>query len=365
MSFITSIGTANPSYRYEQKVIARFMSQAMQLNADEETRLFALYRATGIDTRHSVLSDYGKLDNFEFYSNHKSFEPFPTTKTRLEVFRREAMKLSLSAVRNCLEQSSVHVNEITHLIVVSCTGMYAPGLDIDLVNSLGLKTSVQRTSINFMGCYAAFNAIKLGDSFCTQSLSAKVLVVCTEICSIHFQKENTEDNWLANALFADGSAAFLMESSSRNGKKLKPVSFHCDLAIDAEKDMAWSIGDFGFEMKLSTYVPEAIRNGIAKLTYNLLLDIANSSDISFYAIHPGGKRILEVIEAELRLSRKDLCHSYEVLRKFGNMSSPTVVFVLKEIFEGLHREDSGKKILSFGFGPGLTLESMLLQIQID
>jgi len=241
--------------------------------------------------------------------------------------------------------------------------MYAPGLDIDLVKSLNLSSSVNRLCINFMGCYAAFNAIKLADSFCAADPKAKVLIVCTELCSIHFQKEFTEDNLLANALFADGAAALLIEGEPRRGVNLKPVSFFCDLAPEGEQDMAWTVGDLGFEMKLSAYVPEIIKNGIAKLTSNLLAQISQQlTDVSYYAIHPGGKKILEVIEQELDLSKADNRAAYEVLKNYGNMSSPTVLFVLNEISKNLTNTDDGKKILSFAFGPGLTLESMVLEI---
>ena len=366
MSFITSIGTANPRHSFEQPAIAHFMSRAMHLTTEEERRLFALYRATGIETRCSVLGDYGKTDDFQFYPNNKSFEPFPSTKKRLSIFREEAFKLSLKSIDDCLRESFLKPKEINHLIVVSCTGMYAPGLEIDLVKSLDLNHSVKRTCINFMGCYAAFNAMKLADSFCSESENAKVLIVCTELCSLHFQKENTEDNWLANSLFADGSAAILVEAKSKGDINFELKNFHCDLVLDAENEMAWSIGDVGFEMRLSTYVPEAIQKGIKSLTENLLSKISSTiGDVSFFAIHPGGKRILEVIESELKLSKNDLRHSYEVLRKFGNMSSPTVLFVLKEIFDSITEQDADKKILSFAFGPGLTLESMLLQIHFQ
>src|SRR6185369_9405201 len=163
--------------------------------------------------------------------------------------------------------------------------------------------------------------LKLADTFCANEKNAKVLVVCTELCSIHFQKENTEDNMLANALFADGSAALLIESQPREGINLRPVSFYCDLAIDGDEAMAWTIGDWGFEMKLSSYVPEVIRNGIKKLTGSLLDRIAhNLSDVSYFAIHPGGRKILEVIEEELNISKNSNRHAYDILKQYGNMS---------------------------------------------
>ena len=365
MSFITSIGTANPPNKVSQSAIAEFMVRAMKMNEDEARKLRALFRMTGIETRYSVISDYSKSDGFDFYSNAKDFEPFPTTANRLLLFRKHALLLSLQAINKCLSKiGDFDRKSVTHLIVVSCTGMYAPGLDIDLVKALELPTHTQRLCINFMGCYAAFNGLKQAEIICEATPSAKVLMVCTELCSIHFQKENTDDNLLANALFADGSAALLVESTARKGINLKPVTFYCDLAMEGEEDMAWTIGDFGFEMRLSAYVPKVIQQGIKKLTHSLLKQISQSlNDISYYAIHPGGKKILEVIEQELNISKEQNKPAYEVLRNYGNMSSPTVLFVLNEIVNTLSEEDDKKKLLSFAFGPGLTLESMVLEIQ--
>jgi prepilin-type processing-associated H-X9-DG protein len=365
MSFITSIGTANPLNKVGQPALADFMVRAMQLTEVDARKLKAIFRMSGIETRHSVIDDYGKENDFQFYENSENLEPFPSTKQRLELFRQKSLALSLDAIKDCVKRvSAFKNNSITHLIVVSCTGMYAPGLDIDLVKSLKLSTNVDRICINFMGCYAAFNAIKLADVICQSDANAKVLVVCTELCSIHFQKESTEDNLLANALFADGSAALLIESSPRKGLNLKPISFYCDLAPEGEQDMAWTVGDLGFEMRLSAYVPDVIRNGIKKLTTSLLEQISHQlSDISYFAIHPGGKKILEVIEQKLGLTKEQNKASYEVLKNYGNMSSPTVLFVLKEISKNLKDVDNGKKILSFAFGPGLTMESMVLEIE--
>ena len=365
MSFITAIGTANPENKFSQSTIADFMVRSMQMDVDDARKLRALFRMTGIETRHSVISDYGKMDGYDFYSNSHNFEPAPSTGTRLLLYRQHALLLSIQAINHCLDKlEAFDKKSVTHLIVVSCTGMYAPGLDIDLVKALELPTQTQRLCINFMGCYAAFNGLKQADIICQSDPKAKVLVVCTELCSIHFQKQNTVDNLLANALFADGSAALLVESSPRKGLNLKPVSFYCDLAPEGDQDMAWTVGDLGFEMRLSAYVPDVIQRGIKTLTHSLLDQISYSlSDVAYYAIHPGGKKILEVIEKELNLTKEQNKSAYEVLRNFGNMSSPTVLFVLQEVCKNLNGVDDKKKILSFAFGPGLTLESMVLEIQ--
>ncbi len=364
MSFITSIGTANPKHKFSQHQIADFMTKAMGLSSDEAHQLKVLYRASGIETRHSVIEDYGN-ENFSFYKNNEALEPFPSSKERMKLFRREAISLSKQSAERCLSQLTLDRGEITHLIVASCTGMFAPGLDIELIRELGLRSNVERTSITFMGCYAAFNAIRVAKSFCAQDQKAKVLIVCTELCSIHFQKENNEDNILANALFADGSAALMVESLTDKKPVLKIEKSYCDLIPEAEKEMAWTIGDFGFEMKLSAYVPFAIKSGIKKLTSSLMSsNKVTRNDIGYFAIHPGGKKILEAIEAELDIKKEENGFAYSVLKQYGNMSSPTVLFVLYKIFDQLGASDDGKKILSFGFGPGLTLESLILTIHV-
>jgi prepilin-type processing-associated H-X9-DG protein len=362
MSFITAFGTANPSNQFSQLALADFMVRSMQLNPGDERKLRTIFRATGIDYRYSVLADYGKSNDFDFYPNTPDFEPFPSTQKRLEAFRHYALPLSLAAIDN-LKASSADLQKITNLIVVSCTGMYAPGLDIDLIKALNLPTTIQRTCITFMGCYAAFNALKVADAYCKSDANSKVLIVCTELCSLHFQKEPTENNLLANALFADGSAAVLVEAQSEQTIKLSLEHFHNDLAPEGEHDMAWSVGDLGFEMKLSAYVPGIIQSGIQQLTNSLLKKIRKEiQDIKYVAVHPGGKKIVEVIEHQLGLSREQNRLAFEVLRQYGNMSSPTVLFVLNEIFKSLSRADDGERILSLAFGPGLTLESMVLKI---
>lgn len=367
MTYITAIGTANPQNRFKQSQIADFMVRAMQLNAEQGRKLRAIFNASGIDYRYSVLTDYGLNDGFTFYPNTPDFEPFPSTSKRLACFRTHALDLSVAAVQNMLlMRPYFELNSITHLITVSCTGLYAPGLDIELVNKLGLPTSVQRTGINFMGCYAAFNALRVADAFCRQNRDARVLILCTELCSLHFQKTPSEDNLISNALFADGAAAVLMENNSTSGIRLIPERFVSELHSEGSTAMAWSVGDLGFEMLLSTYVPEIIKNGIGKLSATMLNSLSkNISDVRYFAIHPGGRKILENIEQELGLKKEDNDPAYHVLRNYGNMSSPTILFVLAEIVKRITNKDNGQNILGFAFGPGLTLESMLLKIEMD
>jgi prepilin-type processing-associated H-X9-DG protein len=360
MAFITSIGTAVPENKFEQSAIARFMERIIE-DETERRKMHAVFRASAINTRHSVLSDYGKENGFSFYPNSEGLKPFPTTAQRMQAYRQHACSLSLSAIHDCI--SKTRIKEITHLITVSCTGMYAPGLDIDIVNQLRLSTSTERICINFMGCYAAINALKVANSICDANDQAKVMIVCTELCSLHFQKDFTEDNILANALFADGSAAMLVEANPTTEINYSLEAFHSDIVPSDEQHMAWGIGDLGFEMKLSSYVPQILREGIHQLLGTLVEKIKiDLSQIDHFAIHPGGKKILEAVGSELRLSNGKLNESFQILRDFGNMSSPTVIFVLKEMLHKFSQKNNNEHVIGIAFGPGLTLESMLLKI---
>ena len=366
-SYLGAIGTATPPHRLAQPTIAGFMAEALALDEGGTRKLRALYRVSGIEHRHSVLADYGRENGtYEFFPNTPGLEPFPSVGQRMAAYRREALPLALAAVNDSLTQSpGIEATSITHLITVSCTGMYAPGLDIELVTALALPPSVRRTCVNFMGCYAAVNALRLANDICLADPAARVLVVSVELCTLHFQKSPDPDHLVSNALFGDGAAACLVLGQPLPGPTpcLALQAFHCGLAPEGVQDMAWHIGDFGFEMTLSGYVPALIERGIGQLTADLLQDLpVRREDIRHFALHPGGRKILEAIEKALGLSRDDNRYAYQVLRDYGNMSSATVLFVLRELLAAATPADNGAPVLSCAFGPGLTMEAMLLQI---
>jgi len=364
-SKIISIGTAVPEYQISQMEVGELMTQILPLKQDEKRKLLSLYRSSGIKYRHSVIEDFTvDLEHFEFFPNGVK-SPFPSTRDRMKKYKEQALSLALNAVNDCFEHANVGKEEITHLIVISCTGIYAPGMDIELVENLGLKTNTQRTGVNFMGCYAAFNGLKVADNICKADPDATVLMVSLELCTLHFNPHTDIENILVNMLFSDGAAAVLLQEEKRTKKGLTIEKFHCDLAPESKNEMTWDIGNHGFDMKLSPQVPDIIRQGIEKLCLNLLhQDKFEQDSIDIYAIHPGGRKILEVIEEKLKVPRERNWAAYHVLENFGNMSSPTILFVLKTIWEKLTAEDDNKSILSFAFGPGLTLESMLLTTKL-
>jgi predicted naringenin-chalcone synthase len=353
---IVSIGTANPGDAIPQMRISNFMKIAHGLEERDSRVLNFIYKQSGIEQRYSVLDDfkYNNPENFEFFPKNYKLNPFPGTKRRMEVFQSSGFHIAQKAIRECLENGLVYPGEVTHLILISCTGMFAPGLELQIIHEMGFNTDIERYAIHFMGCYAAFNGLKLADKICTADPKAKVLVVSVELCTLHFQRAYTEDNLLANAIFGDGAAAALV-CRSANGLGIK--KYNSQLFKNGERDMAWSIGDFGFEMKLSKYVPELLQKGLNQIHYHMER-FFRLSEIQNYAIHPGGKQILHKVEEAFGIGSESNCFSHEVLKNYGNMSSASILFVLKKWLETSQK--SGP-LLAMGFGPGLTLETMLLE----
>lgn len=362
MAVITSIGTANPAYKRSQLETAALVSAVLDLAPAEKRLLKSIYKATGIEFRHSVLSDYSKNPGeYTFFPNHLS-SPFPTTSERMKIYKDNACDLALAAITDCLSTlDNFNKADVTHVITVSCTGMYAPGIDIEIVQKLNLPSHTKRTAINFMGCYGAFNALKAAESICHAEPAAVVLVVCVELCTIHFQKNKSLENITANAIFSDGAAAVIVQNKLNTNKKgLVLESFYCDLLPKSHQEMTWDIGNQGFDIALSSYVPDIIQFGIAdfmrKINHKFIL-----SNIDFFAIHPGGQKILQGCEKVLGITPEKNKYAYKVLRQYGNMSSPTILFVLKEIWDDFGKDDHHKTIFGCAFGPGLTLETMFLR----
>ncbi|CDZ78596.1 Alpha-pyrone synthesis polyketide synthase-like Pks18 [Legionella massiliensis] len=362
---ITAIGTANPPHLHEQQTVANTIGQLLKLGLAKKRLLKSIYKSSGIESRYSVLAnDQETTEQFTFIPN--SVATSPSTATRMEIYRQNALPLAMAAIESCLAtKENFAKQQITHLIIVSCTGMYAPGIDIEIIQKLNLNSTVKRTTIHFMGCYAAFNGIKAADAICKADPAAKALVVCVELCTIHLQHKEDMDNLIANAIFADGAAAVLIEANPEQNKYFSLEYFHCDLLPQSSKEMAWHIGNHGFDMVLTSYVPEAIKSGIASFFHKLIAQGKLTPElIDIYAIHPGGVKILQACEEALKISREKNNYSYETLRNFGNMSSATVLFVLKSIWDDIKKDsDDNKRIFSCAFGPGLTLESMLLSVR--
>lgn len=363
-AYIASIGTAVPPFHIDQCKVPESLDKLMPLNENQKKTVDKIYQSTGLDCRYSVIPDYSDPTTPEKRLFTEDVGYSPDTDKRMGLYKKEAPVLGIRAIESCLSKTSdISKNQITHLITVSCTGMYAPGLDIEIAQTLGLNADIERTAIIFMGCYGAFNGLKVAHSICKANPEAKVLLVCVELCTLHFQKKYTLDNIVANALFADGAACALIEGRPTQEKCLSLERFLCGLVPHSNKEMAWHVGNHGFDIVLSSYVPALIETGIKKFAEKLLGSFHLSLEtMTHFAIHPGGKKILSACESALSLPREKNRHAYHVLKNYGNMSSATILFVLNEILMETAPVQHDKPIFSCAFGPGLTVESALLKI---
>jgi predicted naringenin-chalcone synthase len=368
---VEAIGTAVPQYRAPQRDVAEWAKRVAraQFDGDErearraEITVERVYRNSAIESRSSVVPDYvAEPGDFRFYAGNWQLDPAPTTAARMELYRREAPPLARAAAEACLARAP-HVPRaaVTHLVVATCTGFFAPGLDIDLVKALDLRRDTKRCVVGFMGCYAAFNALRAAAAACAQDPEAVVLVVCVELCSIHFQNEFTMNNVVANCIFSDGAAAALVTSGPAGSPRglLEIVDSHTCVEEDTETQMTWTVTDTGFQMALAPEVPATLQRAIAPFVGVLLgKNGVSREEVSLWAVHPGGRRIVEAVRDELGLAERDVAPSFEVLAAHGNMSSPTILFVLDR---ALGRGRAGDLGVALAFGPGLTLESLLFR----
>lgn len=360
------LGTALPEHASPQESIHRFMTRlshaAWGRGQSEARRLLdSVYAGSGIGARHSVLPDYlaESPELFEFYPPNWTLEPFPTTAQRMVTYERSSVDLAASAARRALAQAGARPEDVTHLIFTTCTGFFAPGPDILLMEALGLRRDLTRSVIGFMGCYAGFNGLRDADHALAADPEAVVLQVCLELCTLHFQKRPEPDFIVANSLFSDGASAAVYAAPGRFPKALaRLVASKSRVAAGTLRQMSWRIGSTGFEMRLDREVPLQLGTAVPSFTDDLLGEAGLSRpDAAGWVLHPGGRRIVSAIQRALALDDEDVASAREVLRTCGNMSSATIFFVLKA---ELMTAPPGP-LVALGFGPGLTMEGAVLE----
>jgi predicted naringenin-chalcone synthase len=360
VSYILAIETAVPEFKHFQKDVISFYQNATNNDANKR-KIKIVGEKAAIDTRYSVISDFSEpIENFKFFPKHSSLLPEPSINQRMDLFKKHALNLSLEAIKKIKNFESIK-STITNIITVTCTGLYAPGLDIEIINALNLSSSTERCGINFMGCNAAILALKYAHSICKTNTDANVLIVCTELSTIHFQTNFTDDYLVSTALFGDGCAVALVSSNHNDNfdlPKTRIQSFNSKILSQGNNDMAWNISEKGFILNLSSYVSQLINSNIKTMLDSISI---KSDEIDYWAIHPGGKKILDDFKEVINLPSEALKHSYDVLRNYGNMSSPTVLFVLKQMLESNKKYKVGEKIFTAAFGPGLSIETMQLE----
>ncbi|GAB4323169.1 MAG: type III polyketide synthase [Candidatus Sumerlaeia bacterium] len=367
------IGTALPPCYGSQEEALAFMERVMEAAlAPAElpavlSFLRRLYRRSGIERRHTILADYTKSDpaEFTFFPRNWALRPFPSTQARMKVYEEAAVPLMADAARRALNEAGFTPADVTHVVIGACTGFFAPGPDVLLVRSLGLKPGVPRLLVGFMGCYAGFTALRAADQIVrAEAGRAVVLQVNVELCTLHFQIGRDPQIHVANCLFADGCSAAVLAGGDMCGAGRRGLAavraMRSHVAADTLDQMSWRIGDTGFVMHLDTNVPTSL-HGEASAFVEALLRQAQLSrrDVAGWAIHPGGKKIIAALGDALGLDGGDLDSSWAILRECGNMSSATTLFVLDR---ELRRSDRPPgPVVALGFGPGLTVEGAVLE----
>ena len=368
---ISGIGTAVPEHCITQDATALGTIPFCCETSQQGRMLEGLFRRSGVETRHSVLlqKSEGRLEDCQSFYPPRTPEALhgPTTAERMAVFEQSAAALAAAAARRAVEKSGVEFRQITHLITVTCSGFSAPGFDYSLIQDLPLNPAVSRTQIGFMGCHAALNALRVARAFVGADPRAVVLICCVELCSLHYQYGWDPEQIVAMSLFGDGAAACVVQHSAEDSSKasvagVESSPYHCRahgslIVPDSQDAMTWRMGDHGFRMTLSPRVPELLgRYLLSWLTEWLGNEGYRPGEIAHWAVHPGGPRILQAFVDAAHLEPGCVQISRDVLRRYGNMSSPTLLFIL----ELQQKQSRQGPTVALGFGPGLAIEAALL-----
>ncbi|MGS0559982.1 type III polyketide synthase [Microbacterium aurugineum] len=374
---LRSLQTIVPETVLVQEQVRDVFAQQPDLGRLAQRIVTTSFNVSGIDTRHTVIDELSlesEPADPVFFDRRTGMLLAPGTRARNDLYTREAAKLFVEVARQALDADpEIGPEDVTHVITVSCTGFHAPGPEYEIVRGLGLSDAVQRFHLGFMGCYASMPALRAASQFCAADENAVVLVVSVELCTLHLRSSEDPDTIVASSLFADGAAAGIVTSRDlpSPSSSLQLDRFHTAIAPEGEKDMAWTIGDTGFEMILSTSVPQIIGEtiiGALRPLYSAENGLAEAFEagtvgdkVQHWAIHPGGRSILDRVQERMQLSDAQLHPAREVLRANGNMSSATVLFVLKRILEE-EGAAGGERVAAMAFGPGLTAESALMTV---
>jgi predicted naringenin-chalcone synthase len=356
---LLGIGTAQPDHLIEQSVAAELAVTINGNSANHARTLEVLYRRSGVSRRGSVLlkspSGGGSGQSF-FVPPEDDLDRGPSTEARMAEYAAESPALALAAATRALADADVPFDSITHLVTASCTGFAAPGFDIVLMDELPLAPTVTRTHVGFMGCHAAINAMRVAAAMVASDPGSRALVCTTELCSLHFQYGQQPDSMVSNALFADGAAAIVLGDQPASPDDWSLVKTGSCLFPSSQQAMTWNIGDHGFEMRLSNRVPELIAQNLRPWFESWLAEAGFTlAQVGSWAIHPGGPRIVSAVMSALDLPCGADDVSRQMLAECGNMSSPTILFILEE----LRRRQSPRPCVAIGFGPGLVVEAAL------
>ena len=356
-----SIGLARPEHALDQRRAAEIASALAGASPRESRRVQAVFRRSGVESRGGVtmVEVDGQIQHRWLMDDGEGIAHTTLTGARLDEFMEYAPNLACVASNKAVEQSGIDRSQFTHIVTASCTGMASPGIDHIIIDRLGLPRDTQRTHIGFMGCHAALNAVRVGRAFALADPKAVVLVCCVELCSLHFQEGDSRDAMLANALFGDGAAATVITSDSIDGSPgLEMLDSPSYFLPECGDVMTWTVTDHGFAMTLDASVPDILESSVGEWVNGWCAKHGLSvPQINGWAIHPGGPQIIDAVRDALGIDESMCGISRSVLAECGNMSSPTILFVLDRMVKAGIPKPWG----ALAFGPGLSAEGLLIQ----
>ncbi len=358
---ILALGTAVPGTVLAQPQIRDIFARQPGIDRLASRWIHAAFDQSAIDRRYTVITELGDGNEPRgvFIDTESGDLLTPSTGTRNDIYKREAPALFAAAATDALTRAGVDASEVTHIVTASCTGFFAPGPDFRLVRDLGIRPTAERYHLGFLGCAAAFPGLRAATRICDAQPDAVVLVVCAELCTIHNRSSTDPEQIVATAVFADGAAAAIVTATPprHDGPVLEIDEFFTAITGEGESDMMWTIGDEGFEMTLTAEVPRIVGREIREVVRTVLGSDDEPSDaVDAWAVHPGGRSVLDRVQAGLDLHDDAMAYSRSVLSEYGNMSSATVMFILQRILADDTLSD-GARVGGLAFGPGLTVEA--------
>jgi len=361
---IQGLGVAVPATDIAQTDVADAIKSRCAFTDAQHARIDRIFAGSGIERRGSVLLTNGHTPACRdqlaaAYPGAVDREDRgPGIGQRMQWYEANAFDLAFRASQHALQDAGLDASDITDVVTVSCTGFSSPGVDIAMMQSLGIPLAASRTNVGFMGCHGALNGMRVTNALANAKPDGHVLMCCVELCSVHFQYGYNAQHIVANALFADGAASLVANAAAHQSSGVQLIDQASIVLPDSSDAMTWRVRDHGFEMTLSLEVPRLIETHLhAWLTDWLASHDLTIADIAGWAVHPGGPKILDAVEDALHLPSGQCDASRAVLKAHGNMSSPTVLFVVDELL----KQDTAGPILALAFGPGLTIEAALFE----
>lgn len=356
---ILGIGTTVPQYRLDQGETAQRMAEALSDHPDSARWAKRIFKHCGVETRYTCEPNLLEAPENCRYVARSSNLGVPSTAERMATYKRESVPLALKAAKKALMDGQIDSSEVTHLITVSCTGQFLPGMDAALVQQLGLAPAVNRIPLNFLGCAAGLKAVCLARELIINNPSAKVLIVSVELCTLHVQPSSQREALFGASFFGDGASACIIGCPAGPDQSgiFELGNDHSILLPDGAEEMVWEVGNYGFDLYLSTNIPKLIGRCVPEHLEQLM---NGNEKPELWAIHPGGKGIIDTLAEVFGLTDEQTRPSRTVLRKYGNMSSATILFVLHAMRQELEsrgaRRTNRTDGIALAFGPGLTCE---------